>query len=107
MPKNEEDFSVIRDYTVSREFLDSVRAVLPACVVCNKPSGYKDMEGRWSHQICSDEGYAAKREAKAYFLRTRGRNVASDAGPLDLDVIMRKAEEQGAGPRAAVDQGKT
>jgi HK97 family phage major capsid protein len=102
MPKDDE--SVTRDFTVSREFLDSVRAVLPACYVCNKPSGYKDLEGRWSHQICAGETSEEKREAKQAMIRTRGRNVASDAGPLDLAVVMREAAERSAGPRAVADQ---
>jgi HK97 family phage major capsid protein len=106
VPKNE-DFSVLRDYTVSREFLDQVRAVLPACHICNKPSGFKDMEGRWSHQVCAGESSSEKREAKAALIRTRGRNVASDAGPVDLGVVMRKVEEQSAGPRAVVEREKS
>lgn len=91
MPKNDDQaFSVIRDYTVSREFLDQVRAVLPACVHCNKPSGYVDMDGRPSHMVCSGESSEAKREAK---IKSRNGKVARNAGALDLALVMRQAEE--------------
>jgi HK97 family phage major capsid protein len=93
------DFSVSRDFTVSREFVDSIRAVLPSCHVCRRPSAFRDMEGRWSHQICAGESSEEKREAKRSMIRTRGQNVASDAGPLDLAKVIRKAEDHSAGPR--------
>ena len=108
------DQTVIRDLTVSRQMLDALRGVLPACHVCGNPSAYKDFEGRWSHQICAGESSKDKRDAK---FAARFGKIAPDAGQSDLSdlvVIMRKAEESalaerranGEGPRALVDQGK-
>jgi hypothetical protein len=77
-------------YTVSREFVDQVRASLPACVVCNKPSGYVDLDGRPSHMVCADESGEERRQAK---IESRGGNVARSAGLRDLGAVMRQADE--------------
>jgi HK97 family phage major capsid protein len=95
------DQTVIRDFTVSRQMLDALRGVLPPCHVCGRPSGYRDFEGRWSHQICAGESSKEKRDAK---LAARFGKVAPDAGQHDLNdlvVIVRKAEESALAERGA------
>jgi HK97 family phage major capsid protein len=101
---NDEDFSVIRDETVTSGFLDRARGVLPACVVCNKPSAYVDLDGQPSHQICSGESTERKRRAK---LAARGYVVRTSSGQRDLASVLREVEKHAAGPRAVIDQGKT
>jgi HK97 family phage major capsid protein len=98
------DRSVTRDFTVSREFMDSVRATLPACVVCGKPSGYVDLEGRASHMVCSGESSEERLNSK---LESRGGKIAADAGARDLGVVVREAAENAEGPRHALSETRS
>jgi HK97 family phage major capsid protein len=116
------DQTVIRDFTVSRQMLDALRGVLPPCVVCGRPSAYRDFDGQWSHQVCSGESSARKRDLK---FAARNGKIADDAGQSDLSdlvVIMREAEESAlaerrtearpakqasAGPRVVIDRVKS
>jgi HK97 family phage major capsid protein len=99
---DEQKYAVTRDFTATRGFLDQVRAVSPACHICGKPSGYKDLERRWSHQICADEGSTVKRAAKIAALTARGGKIPRDAGEVDLEVVTRMVERNSEGPRAAL-----
>jgi HK97 family phage major capsid protein len=94
---SDEQYAVTRDFMATRGFVDLVRGVANACGICNRPSGYKDVDGNWSHAICADEGSEASRAAK---IAARGGKIAPDAGPIDLAAVMRMAERSSAGPRA-------
>jgi hypothetical protein len=99
-----EKYAVTRDFKATQGFLDQVRGVAQACIVCNRPSGYRDVDSNWSHAICADEGSEAKRQAK---ITAQGGKVAPDAGPVDLDVVTRMAERSSAGPRAELEKSPT
>jgi hypothetical protein len=51
-----EDLSVTRDVTATSRFVDTVRAILPACVFRNRPSGYVDIDGNPSHAMLAAHG---------------------------------------------------
>jgi hypothetical protein len=89
--------SVTRDYTVNSAFVDRFRGILPACIHCNRPSAYRDLDGNWSHAICAGEGSEEKRAAK---VAARGGKIAPNAGMRDLDGLMSELEKRSAGRRA-------
>jgi HK97 family phage major capsid protein len=104
MSSNDDRFAVTRDFTATGGFVDQVRAVSPACVVCNRPSGYVDLEGNPSHAICAGESSEAKRAAKIKRIKARGGRIAPDAGNRDLAVVMREVEKHSQGPRAEIEK---
>jgi hypothetical protein len=70
--------------------MDAARASLPACVVCNKPSAYRNLDCNWSHQYCARGSSEEQLLAK---IASRRGKVAANAGPSDLGGVMRDIEK--------------
>jgi hypothetical protein len=93
------DRSVTRDHTVKREFTEKFRGVLPACIYCDRPAAYVDVNGNPAHSVCADESSDTRLRPK---IEARGGKIAANAGHRDLSELLVVVERQSAGPRAEI-----